>query len=447
MINSNYNEKFRTFFAKFSKQYKLTQNEEEKSFLWDLAVDFVEKNRDFVMQYPIAQYWDNIQPDDHLKLEQTFFQEYNWKEINLYFHIPFCKTRCTYCNFHIIVWDQSKKIMTQIYITKLKKEVDLFLENVTDFKIKTIFIWWGTPSYLDEEPLEDLLKYINNKLWKYFNLDLEFSFEWNPDSFNEKKLNILYENNVNRLTFWVQTFNNEITKKINRTYTDQTVYDIIELSRKIGFKNINVDMIYWLPGQNYLDMKKDLDIVSKLEVEHITYYPLYYYDESIVSIVNWREDNIKLIYNFYDEVIKKLKDNNFNQYGREYFSKWDKISHYQNNFVWNWYLYWFWQSAYSFNKKYAFRKEADLKKYLSKNNNLFDYFKYDAENLNRRLFVLWSRNIKIEKSKLENIENIENIRKIVKLSLVMDLINENESCFELTGKWLKYQEILAHMYL
>ncbi len=445
MIDVNYNEKFRKFFKKFSKQYSLSTDKDEKKFLWDLAVDFVETNRDFVMQYPIAQYWSSIWTEEKDSLENLFFEEYNWKDINLYFHIPFCKTRCTYCNFHIVVWDWSKELMTQIYITKLKKEIDLFTEKVTNYNIKTIFIWWWTPSYLDEKPLEDLLKYINLKLWNNFDDELEFSFEWNPDSFNENKLTILKKYKVNRLSFWVQTFNNQITEKINRTYTDVIVFDIIKLARKIWFKNINVDMIYGLPWQDYLCMKKDLEIVSKLEVEHITYYPLYYYDESIVTQIDWREDNIKQIYSFYDEVIDKLKNNNFNQYWREYFSKWDKISHYQNNFVWNGYLYWFWQSAYSFNKKYAFKKNENLKQYLIDNNNLIHYYKYDNENINRRLFVLWSRNIKIEKDKLEDIESVEKIRELIKIPLTMWLIKEDNDSFYLTDKWLKYQEILAHM--
>lgn len=445
MIDKNYNEKFRKFFRKFSKQYELAKNENEKKFLWDLAVDYVEKNRDFVMQYPIVQYWENINEKNYEKLEKDFFKEYNNKELNLYFHIPFCKTRCTYCNFHIIVWDKSKELMSQVYISKLKKEIDLFLENVSGFKIKTIFIWWWTPSYLDEKYLEDLLKYINTKLWNYFKEDIEFSFEWNPDSFNNTKLKILKKYNINRLSIWVQTFNNEVIKNINRTYTEKSVYEIVKLSKKIWFENINIDMIYWLPWQDYKIMRKDLDIVSKLNIEHITYYPLYYYNEAIISKINMRENNIKQIYNFYDEIIKKLKNNNFNQYWREYFSKWSSnISHYQNNFVSNWILYGFWQSAYSFNEKYAFKKEVNLKKYLTKNNPLTNCIKYDSENLDRRLFVLWSRNIKINKN---NIKNVENIRKLTKLANDLWLIIEKEKSFLLTKNWLKYQEILAHMFM
>jgi len=103
MIDNNYNQKFRDFFSKFYKQYNLLIKDDEKSFIWDLAVDFVERNRDFVMQYPLINYWQDIKQEDHDDLKKELISSYNNKNINLYFHIPFCKTRCTYCNFHIIV--------------------------------------------------------------------------------------------------------------------------------------------------------------------------------------------------------------------------------------------------------------------------------------------------------------------------------------------------------
>ena len=442
MIDKNYNTKFRKFFSKFEEQYSKA-NHEEKSYLWDLAIDFVEKNRDFVMQYPIIQYWDNIDKNKYEEIETNFLKEYIEKEINLYFHIPFCKTRCSYCNFHIVVWDNNKDLLKKAYIKKLKKEVLFFIKKIDNFKIKTIFIWWWTPSYLNEIDLEDFLLFINKNLSKYYAKKIEFSFEWNPDSFNNKKLKILKNHWINRLSIWVQTFDKKIIKNINRHYDKKLVLKLIESAKSIGFDNINIDMIYGLPWHKYEIMKKDLDIVSKLDIEHITYYPLYYYDEAILSKIWKRENNIKEIYSFYDEVVKELKNNWLKQYWREYFCK-NKISNYQNNFVSNWYLYWFWQSSYSFNQKYAFLKEQNLTNYIKNNNPLIKYINYNNEILDRRLLVLWSRNINILKNK---IKNIEKLNKLNKLPLSLNLIKENKDWFKLTKTWLKYQEILAHMYI
>lgn len=442
MIGNNYNDKFRKFFTKFEKEYFLSDNIDNRDFLWDLAVDFVEKNRDFVMQYPLINYWSNFPKINYENEKNKLLKSYNKKNINLYFHIPFCKTKCTYCNFHIIVWDGNKNIMEKLYIEKLKFEIDEFLKINEDFIIDTIFIGGWTPTYLSEENLKNLLWYIKLKLSKYFSWNIEYSLEWNPDSINKEKLKILKENLVNRLSIWVQSFDNEIIKKINRTYTDKIVFDVIKIAKDEWFENINIDMIYWLPGSNYDNMKKDLDIAKSLDITHITYYPLYYYENSILNITWDKKDNIKDIYNFYDELIKELADNWFKQYWREYFSKKWLIHHYQNNYVSNKLLYWFGNSAYSFNWKTAFYKEQNLFEYIKKNDIIDKIYHYDDENLDRRLFVLWSRNIIIEKV---NIQNIDKIRNTIRIRTKLWLIDENKSDFILNSRWLKFQEILAHM--
>ena len=404
MIDNNYNEKFRKFFKKFELQYKNCSSNEEKDFLWNLAIDFIEKNRDFIMQYPLIQYWEKVNLDEqnYKELEKTFLEEYKNKKVNLYFHIPFCKSKCSYCNFTIVTWKNKKELLSNIYIKKLKDEVDFFVKNVWNFKINTIFIWWGTPSYLNEKDLESFLKYIKEKLNNYFQENTEYCFEWNPDSFNKEKLEILKKYWINRLSLWVQTFNNEILKNTNRTYSDKDIKNTIQLFKEIWFDNINIDMLYWLPGQTIEKMQKDLDIVKNLDIEHITYYPLYNYDNSILWQTNAKVNNIKDIYNFYDKITKTLKENNFNQYWREYFCKNNKISNYQKNFLSNKYLYWFWLSANSFNKKYVFRKEENLKEYTEKKATISHFFKYKNDSYDKRLFILWSRHKKIYKKNIKN---------------------------------------------
>lgn len=444
MIDNNYNKKFRNFFKKFKKEFFQTKNEDEKKYLWNLAIRYIEKNRDFVMQYPISQYWKIMPKNKYNFLEKKFYKEYENQEINLYFHIPFCKTQCTYCNFHIVVWEKKYNLNSKIYIQKLKNEIKNFKENIKNFKIKTIYIWWWTPSFLDENTLDDLLIYINSNFSKHYSENLEFSFETNPDSLTEKKLEILINNWINRLSIWVQTFNNDILKNINRTYNDKKVFEILSLAQDKWFKNINVDMMYWLPWHNYDIMKKDLEIISNLEIQHITYYPLYYYNESILTKNNNNKNNIEEIYLFYDKIVKTLKQKNFTQYWREYFAKDNKISIYQNNYISNSYLYWFWLSSYSFNKKHAFKKESDINNYILNSKNITNYFTYDKKNLDRRLFVLWSRNITI---KDKNINNINYMINLSKIAIKLWLIKKYKYNFELTDFWLKYQEILSHIYM
>lgn len=444
MIDTGYNEKFRTFFKKFFLNYSKSTSQEEKDFLWRLAVNFVEKNRDFVMQYPLVNYWEDIDDSHYSEIKNQLLSSYSKRNINLYFHIPFCKTKCTYCNFHIVVWDKNKDFAQKLYIHKLKHEIDDFFNYNNDFSIDTIFIGWWTPSYLDEEYLEDLLSYIQTKLSSHFSKDIEFSFEGNPDSISREKLIIMKKYWINRLSIGVQTFDDEILKKINRTYSKETVLDVLKTAKKAWFENINIDMIYGLPGSNYENMRIDLDIVKNLDITHVTYYPLYYYEDSILSKTGNTYDNIDLIYSFYNEVTSTLKEKWFEQYGREYFCKDSLIHHYQNNYVSNKILYGFWHSAYSFNGEQTFYKEQDLKKYMTNTENIRKLYHYNTENLDRRLFVLWSRNIIIEKV---NIKNIDDVIDIIKILKDLDLITENSDSYKLTEFWLKYQEVIAHIFV
>lgn len=441
MIDNRYNEKFRHFFGKFAKKYR-TSDEVDQKALFDIAVQFVERNRDFVMQYPLVQYWSDVDMDSHTQTKERLLKKYSGKHINLYFHIPFCKTRCTYCNFHIVVGDKNRLLQETIYIHRLKREVDEFVERNSGFEIDTIFIGWGTPSYLSPESMESLLSYIHEKLALSFSENIEYTFEGNPDSFSPEKLVILKKYGINRLSFGVQTFEADILRDINRTYDESVVYAILKEARKAGFTDINIDMIYGLPGSNYASMRRDLEKVSKLDITHVTYYPLYYYDESIISRTGERTDNISDIYGFYDEVVSVLAEAWFRQYGREYFCKDGLIHNYQNNYVSNSILYGFGSSAYSFNGEEVFYKNQNLSEYLKSDDSIVQEYLYDDENLDRRLFVLWSRNIRIPKV---NIKNIEEIRKVLTLPLELNLIKEDETSFVLTDKGLKYQEILAHM--
>lgn len=444
MIDNNYNERFRKFFIKFFDNYKKIKNQEEKDFLFKLAVNFVEKNRDFVIQYPLVTYWEEVKKENYNEIKLNLFKSYEWKKTSLYFHIPFCKTKCTYCNFHIIVWAKNKDLMQKIYINKLKKEIDDFSENINDIKIDTIYIWWWTPSYLDEENIEDLISYINKKFWKYYLEDLEFCFESNPDSLTKEKLQILKNNKVNRISLWVQSFDDEIIKKINRTYRKEDVLNVINLAKSIWFEKLNIDMIYGLPWSNYENMKKDLEIAKSLPINHLTYYPLYYYEESIIWKKQETYDNIESIYNFYDEVVETLTKEWFNQYWREYFCKNWEIHKYHNNHITNKLFYWFWHSSYSFSWKEAFYKEQDLNEYLKNENNIKKVYYYNDENFDRRLFVLWMKDLNINKV---NIKNIDSIKHLINILIEMKLLKEYKDRYTLTYKWLKYQELLSHIFI
>jgi coproporphyrinogen III oxidase-like Fe-S oxidoreductase len=107
--------------------------------LFEIARDFVEKNRDFVMHHPLISYWSQLENIDEKHLD-SLMKPYENNDLNLYFHVPFCVTKCSYCNFHIVIGKENKNVFSKIYLAKMKKEAKDMLSKIENYNIKTIFI-------------------------------------------------------------------------------------------------------------------------------------------------------------------------------------------------------------------------------------------------------------------------------------------------------------------
>ncbi len=199
-----------------------------------------------------------------------------WLENNegmgMYIHIPFCTNICTYCDFSKMYY---KKEWVDRYLEALKKEIESYHIQET---ITTIYIGGGTPSSLNETQLEILLKILE----PYSKQVKEYSIEVNPESMNEEKLYLLKKYGVNRLSIGVQTFNESILKKIGRHHCNKEVFHLIEKAKAIGISNISIDLMYNLPNQTKQDILNDLNIVSKLEITHLSYYSLILEEHTIL---------------------------------------------------------------------------------------------------------------------------------------------------------------------
>ena len=154
------------------------------------------------------------------------------------------------------------------YIEALNKEI---LEKTKEYKIESLFIGGGTPSYLNNENLKSLLNTIN-KL--NFIENVEKTIECNPGTINKEKLEIILNGGINRISFGLQSTNNEILKKIGRIHTYEEFKENYILARKIGFKNINIDMMFGLPNQSLNIWLESLKEVTELNPEHISSYSL-----------------------------------------------------------------------------------------------------------------------------------------------------------------------------
>lgn len=237
------------------------------------------------------------------------------KGISLYIHVPFCKQKCLYCDFPSF---SGKENLMYKYVSSLCKEID----SKVDKKVNTIFIGGGTPTYLSLECL-NILKSSIDKLNKAINL--EFTVEGNPDSFNKAKLEIFKSMGVNRLSIGLQAWQNKLLKKLGRIHNLEQFIDVYNEARNIGFNNINIDLMFGLPDQSIEDWKETITKVTELNPEHISCYsliveegtPFYNMDKKGELNLPNEDDTV----NMYDFVVEFLRDKGYFQYEISNFSK------------------------------------------------------------------------------------------------------------------------------
>ena len=183
-----------------------------------------------------------------------------------YIHIPFCHHICHYCDFNKVFM---KGQPVDEYLEALEKEMSL---SVSKQVMETVFVGGGTPTALNEKQLEKLVSVINRQL----NIDTntEYTFEANPGDLSKEKLAILKNAGVNRLSFGVQTFNDELLKKIGRSHRAKDVFESIENAKTAGFDNISIDLIYSLPGQTKQDFIQSIQTALELGLVHYSGYSL-----------------------------------------------------------------------------------------------------------------------------------------------------------------------------
>lgn len=193
------------------------------------------------------------------------------KALSYYIHIPFCSSKCFYCDFDSGLADYNTK---ETYIELLIKEMRLAYSayELSFIDTGTVFIGGGTPSSLEEALLEKLLLAVGRYLIR--GQKTEFTAECNPESINENKLKLMKAAGVNRLSFGLQSANETELKTLGRIHDYETFLRAFEMARAYGFDNINVDLMFALPHQSMESFKNTLGKVLSLDTEHISLYGL-----------------------------------------------------------------------------------------------------------------------------------------------------------------------------
>lgn len=193
------------------------------------------------------------------------------KKIGIYVHIPFCKSKCYYCDFNSY---SNKQCLIETYVKSVKKEIEEY--NLGKYEIETIYIGGGTPSYINEKYIEEILKEIDISKAK------EITIEVNPGTVTYEKLQKYYNLGINRLSIGLQSTNNKLLKSIGRIHTYEQFLETYKISRRVGFKNINIDLMLGLPNQTLEDLQNSLEKIINLKPEHISVYSLILEEETIL---------------------------------------------------------------------------------------------------------------------------------------------------------------------
>ncbi len=193
----------------------------------------------------------------------------NSMSYSLYIHIPFCRKKCDYCDFPSYAGRES--LMPE-YIEALKAEIGYYSSVYDRPTVKTIYVGGGTPTLLPEELISTLFESVR----KDFDVPagVETTFEANPGTVTKEKLKTLIGQGVNRISLGAQTFNNTLLKKLGRIHLEHEITEAYYLIREAGFKNVNIDLIFALPGESSGDWQGSLTKTVKLKPEHISTYNL-----------------------------------------------------------------------------------------------------------------------------------------------------------------------------
>ncbi|MDR0987542.1 MAG: coproporphyrinogen dehydrogenase HemZ [Ruminococcus sp.] len=235
---------------------------------------------------------------------------------SLYIGIPFCPSRCSYCSFvsHSIASKSAWK-MTDEYVEKLLKELSITAEITKDLglKLTTIYIGGGTPTALNPAQISAIME----KTAKLFNISdvFEYTVEaGRADTISEEKLRIIKANGATRISINPQTLNDDVLKKIGRNHTSKDFYNAYNMAVKLGFDNINTDLIAGLPGDDIGSFCQTIDGIIKLSPKNITIHTLTLKRASKLSNFTELYNESEVIHRMSEYSFRKITENGYAPY-------------------------------------------------------------------------------------------------------------------------------------
>ena len=223
---------------------------------------------------------------------------------SLYVHIPFCRHICAYCDFCKVYYYEP---WVDAYLDRLERELQA---RNADRPFRTVYIGGGTPSSLNETQLRRLLAILKRPL----SGAKEATIEANPEQLDEKKIQLMKEGGINRLSLGVQTFDETILRHLGRQHTGSQITKAVACCHEVGLNNISFDLMYGLPGQTHATLKTDLERSLNLGVKHLSYYSLILEEHTLFALWQQAPKDEKWILEADDLIQHFLKANGFEHY-------------------------------------------------------------------------------------------------------------------------------------
>ena len=228
--------------------------------------------------------------------------------LELYVHIPFCVRKCQYCDFLSGPSDEETK---DRYIEALLKEIRA-AEHTEDYEIVSVFIGGGTPSALKAEAIASIMRTLQEQF--FFCEDAEVTIEANPGTVDLEKLTIYRNVGINRLSLGLQSTDAEELKLLGRIHSYEEFLKSYEWAREVGFSNINIDLMFAIPGQTGEAWRQHLYQVAELNPEHISAYSLIIEEGTPFAEQNLDLPDEDTEYQMYEDTAEILERYGYRQY-------------------------------------------------------------------------------------------------------------------------------------
>ena len=258
----------------------------------------------------------------------------------IYIHIPFCKTRCKYCDFFSTTHLEKRSQYVEALLAEMKDRVAIAHSEASNspqgvqYPISTIYIGGGTPSTLEVEQLRRL----GDELLAMGEEGLEFTLEANPGDITMEKAQAWRRMGINRLSIGIQSFDDDLLRLIGRRHTASQARRAVATAQQAGFDNISIDLMYALPSQTMEQWQRDVAAALQLGVQHISTYGLIYEDGTVLTSLLERghitavDEDTEM--QMYDYLVEQLTANGYEHYEVSNFALPKRRSKHNSNY-WN----------------------------------------------------------------------------------------------------------------